>query len=74
MPGFVASIHDFHVQVMCAMHRERVVGAVLELNADRGKCLESRNDKCSSWWYVEGTYKEFQLPEDSHVDDHPPTG
>lgn len=74
MPGFVAQINGLDFKVMCALHRSPVVGPVLELGEDHGKCLDTRDHSCSYMWYVEGTYKDFELPEHWHVSDPPPTG
>ena len=67
MPGFTARIKDFRCEVRCALHHAVVVGAVLELGLDHGKCLKTRHNSCQAWWYVEGTYVDFDFPGDEHV-------
>jgi hypothetical protein len=73
MPTATSTIQGFDYKVMCAMHHAAVVGRVLELGADRGKCLDSRDDKCHEYWYVEVQFTDFQYPgEDPRAE--PPTG
>jgi hypothetical protein len=54
MPGFTARFGSLFTTMHCALHNK-------EAGYGRSKCQQ--RDGCRDFWYIEGVYAEFEMPD-----------